>query len=302
MSKRRKGERAVFHQVPSLRELAGHAVAVASGRPTGRWWRTRMDTPMQEGRDASTQTGKRARTAAQEGAAQVGQGLQVTVPRAVPHSYNNNFTVRLTYADNYRHDVSYNSAQKQLFAVNSIFDPDVSGTGHQPHMRDLWASQYDYYSVLACDYEIHMYNSGVSTITYTNAGTASQRIGTVMVNLLPSTNTADFISDAAIYPIAEMKNVQTEFMPPEDTVKFVGTLTPGDFVVDAKDSDSDQTWTANGSNPSVIRYLGYILNFAQWGAIPGQNQTPYSAVQVFVKLNYTVQFTQINQSLRSVGS
>lgn len=92
-----------------------------------------MDSEMSESASVSTQTSnKRSRSDAADGATEVGSGLGVTIPRSVPHLYNNNYTVKLTYADNYRHAVNYGNAAKQVFRMNSIFDPDYTGTGHQP--------------------------------------------------------------------------------------------------------------------------------------------------------------------------
>lgn len=258
-----------------------------------------MDSDMGESRSTGTQTGsKRSRTDAADGAMEAGGGLQVTIPRNVPHCYNNNYTVRLTYADTYRHDVNYGAAGRQVFRANSVFDPDFTGTGHQPAMRDLWASQYDYYTVLACEYEIHMYNAGVGSMTYTAVGSAAQRLNSVQAHFLPTTDSDDYITTTTVYPIAEMKNVTTKFLIPEDSITFAGTVTPGDFLVDAKDADDDNTWVAVGSNPNVPRFIGYVITASQWTSVSGQNVTPFSAIQVFVKLHYTVQFTQLNPSLR----
>lgn len=310
MVKRKRG----IQQVPSLQRLAARQVIrnegvhalhnVRTSTRNRRLFRLqgRMDVEMQGGRDASTQTGKRPRTAAQEGAEQAGQGLQVTVPRNVPHLYNNNFTVKLTYADNYRHEFNYGTTAQQYFRTNSIFDPDVSGSGHQPIMRDLWASQYDYYTVVACDYEIHLYNGATDVLTWTSVGTSSQRTGVAQATLLATTNASDFVTTTTVFPMAEMKNTITKFFVPEDTVTFKGTLTPGDFIVDAKDADSDTTWTAVGSNPAVPRFLGYVLTSAQQGALIGQNETPWIVAWAYVKLDFTVQFTQIAPALREVSS
>jgi hypothetical protein len=260
-----------------------------------------MDSEMSAPSSSTTQS-KRARTDTADGAREAGSGLAVAIPRAVPHCYNNNYTVRLTYADTYRHDINYGNSGRQVFRTNSIFDPDYTGSGHQPLFRDLWASQYDYYTVLSCDYELQFYNGGVASITYTAVGNASQRPGSVLVHTLPTTNVDDYVTNAAVYPIAEMKNVTTKFLMPEDVITITGTLTPGDFMVDAKDADSDNTWVANGSNPNVPRYLGYVLTSANNAAFVGQNNTPFSLIQVFAKLHYTVQFTQIAPSLRQTSS
>lgn len=263
-----------------------------------------MDTPMSESRSTGTQTSnKRARLA--DAAEQVGQGLQVTVPRNVPHLFNNTYTVKLSYADNYRHDIAQNGGASavQTFRMNSIFDPDITGTGHQPLLRDLWASQYDYYAVLECEYKIRMYNAHGDSVTYTAVGTSAQKIGAVNVSLLKmTTNSSDYSANGLVYPIAEQKNVETRFLIPEDFTEFSGTLTQGDFILDAKDSDSDPTWTAVGSNPSIARSFGYVISPAQYTALVGVNELAYSAIQVQVLIDYTVQFTQLTQALRVAAS
>ena len=122
-----------------------------------------------------------------------------------------------------------------------------------------------------------------------------------MVTLLPTTNDSDYITGSLITPQAEMKNARTEMLTPEDTISFRGTLTPGDFIVDAKDADSDTTWTAVGSNPAIPRYLGYVIVAAN-SSQTGQSSQFYAGITAYVKLHYTVQFTQMNQSLRTAAS
>lgn len=257
---------------------------------------------MDEGHQSQS-TNKRQRGGPEE----VGQGRQVSVPKSVPHLYNNNYTVKLTYADNFLHNIKQDgsaSASNQ-FRMNSAFDPDFTGTGHQPIMRDLWASQYDYYTVLQCDYKFRFYNAFGEAVTWTAIGTNAQKVGAVnLVHLLGSTNSADAVSAAngVIYPAAEMKNTATYFLCPDDCMELSGSLTQGDFIVDAKDADTDTTWTAVGSNPSITRFFGYIISPAIWTTLVGVNEAPYSSIQVQVVIDYTIQFTQMNQSLRTVSS
>lgn len=263
-----------------------------------------MDTPMSESRSIGTQT-KRARTGAGEGAEQVGQGKQITVPRNIPHGYNNNYTVTLSYSDSRVIPINMaGGSDTRIWATNSIYDPDVTATGHQPMMRDLWASQYDYYAVLACRYKISMFNCSKDPITWTAVGTSSQLLGGVLVTVLPTTNVNDIsaMGSGLVYPSNEMKNTQSFTLWPESSITIEGELTPGDFLVDAKDEDSDNTWTAVGSNPGVLRYLGVAINSIQVAALAGQNEQPYAAIQVVNKFDYDVQFTQMNQSLRSFPS
>lgn len=72
------------------------------------------------------------------------------------------------------------SNQEHVFNLNSIFDPDRTGTGHQPLGRDQYAALYNRYRVLSCRARIIMcINAGilqtepiVGCIVADNAGTA----------------------------------------------------------------------------------------------------------------------------------
>ena len=311
MVKRRKTSSGPRYQVPSLQSLALQAVRKRGSKTYSHshsnlrqsLFGKMSDSEMGESVATST---SRATTAAAKGAEQAGKGKQVVVPRAIPHNYNNNYTVRLTYTDALNLTVVGNGGYAlYTFRTNSIYDPDYTGTGHQPLMRDLWASQYDYYTVLACHYHIELYNcSGRDPITYTAVGSSAQSVGGVITALLPTTNVTDItnMGSGLPFPSVEMKNVQSQALWPEHVVEYNGTLTPGDFLVDAKDEDSDATWTAVGSNPAVPRFLGLALNSVNSGAFPGQNEQASTNVQMWVKLHYDVQFTQLNQTLRSVTS
>lgn len=310
MSKRRKTSSGTRFQVPSLQSLALAAVRRNEGRHFK--WNTRnpqhvlrrigamSDTEMSSSTTSGTQT-----SAAKQGAKQVGQGLQVTVPRNIPHAYNNNFTVRLTYSDcvNLTFSAAAGSGSKTL-SMNSIYDPDVSGTGHQPHMRDLWASQYDYYAVLSASYHIEAYNCADDMIGFTVVGTNTQKVSGCIATIIPTTSTSDIANatNGLPFPSVEMKNTRSQWLLPDRVATWDGTLTPGDFIVDAKDQDSDNTWTAVGSNPGVQRYLGIIFNSNNSGAFGGATEPPFTNIQLWYTIDYDVQFTQVNASLRGISS
>ena len=87
---------------------------------------------MSESVSTSTQTGT---SAAKQGATEAGHGLEVTIPRNIPHLYNNNYTVRLTYADSFNMLLSNaGGGANYTFRTNSIYDPDYTSAGHQPLM------------------------------------------------------------------------------------------------------------------------------------------------------------------------
>lgn len=311
MGKRRRGASQTHYKVPSLQHLALAAVRRNNGphfhhnrRTTSATLRRIVDMA-DDDMTSFHSMGTQTTSAAKEGAKQVGQGLQVTVPRNIPHGYNNNYTVRLTYSDcvNITFSGAGGSASR-YFSLNSIYDPDASGGGHQPLMRDLWASQYDYYAVLSTSYHIEAYNCAYDSIGWTTVGTNNQRVSGCIATLIPTTNTLDITNAASglPFPACEMKNTQSQALWPVGMIEWDGTLTPGDFIVDAKDSDNDNTWTAVGSNPTVQRYLGVVFNSCNSTAFSGATETPFTNIQLWFTLHYDVQFTQINQTLRAYSS
>lgn len=50
-----------------------------------------------------------------------------------------------------------------VFNLNSIFDPDRTGTGHQPLGRDQWNNFYNRYRVISCTADIYIKNLTTGT-------------------------------------------------------------------------------------------------------------------------------------------
>lgn len=275
---------------------------------------TPMHSPAQK--RARVESSSTNPTTVADGVREIGQGNPVVnPPRNIPHCYNDKFTVQLDYCDAYNYVVSYDGGISQVWKMNDIYDPDQTGTGHQPFFADAWKSLYDSYAVLSCEYDVTVVNGGAEAITWTNVGTFSNRPHAMVVNLARSTTLSDItdgavsttlgVTTGTVYGLSERKYVQTKitgnaFM--DSVVKFHGTLTPGDFAMDSINADNDAQWTAVGTSPGVPRYFGIVINSLQQAAFSGQTKQPKLLAQVFVKLRYTVQFGQINSSLRQVES
>lgn len=75
-----------------------------------------------------------------------------------PHKY-----VRLDYAQAFSSSVTSAAAVSQVMNLNSIFDPDRTGSGHQPYGHDALAALYNRYRVLKAHYRVTF---GTSTGTY----------------------------------------------------------------------------------------------------------------------------------------
>lgn len=56
-------------------------------------------------------------------------------------------------------------AKNYQFNLNSIYDPNYTGTGHQPYGRDTFATLYNKYRVYKCAWTVHVRNNNTDLTT-----------------------------------------------------------------------------------------------------------------------------------------
>lgn len=66
--------------------------------------------------------------------------------------------VKMKYAESVLLDVG--SSYAYQFNLNSVFDPNRTGIGHQPYGHDTFATMYNRYRVIACSYHVWFPASG----------------------------------------------------------------------------------------------------------------------------------------------
>lgn len=128
-----------------------------------------------------------------------------------------------------------------IFRGNSLFDPDYTGTGHQPRYFDQYSAVYDRYRVLSSKCEIEMING-------------SPTAGAIF-SLTPNTEILTFTAweQAAELPLS----ISSEIMPVASRYPFrlkaqysttqVCGLLPNEMI--------DEDWSALiGANPVQIWY------------------------------------------------
>lgn len=81
------------------------------------------------------------------------------VPRNMPMLIPDRARTQLIYSDNVQIvGTSTAALLSYLFRCNSLFDPDQSGTGHQPYLFDQWAALYPSYLVIRSHAKITVYS------------------------------------------------------------------------------------------------------------------------------------------------
>lgn len=86
--------------------------------------------------------------------------------------------VKLSYVDRIDIATMVNAYTPYVFRGNSLFDPDVTGTGHQPLYFDQYSALYSKYRVLGSSLQLDVVNnSGVSALFY--AAEANTDVSTI---------------------------------------------------------------------------------------------------------------------------
>lgn len=161
----------------------------------------------------------------------------------------------------------------QQYRLNSIFDPDLTATGHQPMLRDTMALLYATYVVEKCHLEVEFFSNVPTFWIFRGANTS-----TVPTN---ATLEGERVDSAFLSTTTNWKEKYSH------TYSIPHVLGIGEDQLYESDNQ-----TALGTNPAVP--FQAFLNIAA-GAI---NVTDSPLCYVKLKLVYTVLFTQllVNQS------
>jgi hypothetical protein len=145
------------------------------------------------------------------------------------------------------------------FRLNSIFDPDLSGTGHQPYGYDTFATLYNRYRVFKCDYDITIVNqsTGPATTTvlccnnataFTNATLASESTGAVTKVLTGSAALSTVHFRGSVDLPSLTGQTPTQYMA-EDRYQAVFSQNPSELMTL---NVCNTTLTANGTLSIII--------------------------------------------------
>lgn len=79
---------------------------------------------------------------------------RLSIARQVDNQIADKQLVKMAYADSRRLTAAAAAVGYYQYNLNSIYDPDRTGLGHQPLSHDQWATFYNKYRVYKVDYEI----------------------------------------------------------------------------------------------------------------------------------------------------
>jgi hypothetical protein len=95
--------------------------------------------------------------------------------------------VKLKYVEGFQLDPgTVGLASTYVYRANSIYDPNSTGTGHQPMNRDMWATLYKKYTVVGSKITLRCFSSNTSNSHGIMLGILLKDVGTVS-DLRPET-------------------------------------------------------------------------------------------------------------------
>lgn len=177
---------------------------------------------------------------------------------------------RVRYYDTYAMTVTTGSLGKQVMRWNSTFDPDFTGTGHQPLYRDTLAAVYDHYAVV----------SARATITIVNQSTVPLIVGCVTDD--------DSSAAGSVSVLCEQGTGEHKLLPP-----LTGSLSSVTFrptwdckrVLGIDPYSSEEYKTSVASNPTEESYLHV------WGTVTDGSSS--TTIVVAIELEQTVIWTEL---------
>lgn len=183
--------------------------------------------------------------------------------------------VKLRYNETVSVNPGVASVTAYSFRANSIFDPNQSGTGHQPMGHDQWAAIYNHYIVLGSKIRC--------TFTPVNSGTGQAAFGIRLDDdgSSSSLSVSDYIEQGdSVY------RVQPDNYTVSHPISLTKTFSTKKWFA-IKDVMDNQTrlGAAIGSNPSEI--ASYVL----WVG-PADGSTDLGAWLLTVTIEYIVRFSE----------
>lgn len=193
-------------------------------------------------------------------------------------------TVKMRYVDQVTLDSNGLVLAQHSFSANSIFDPDVSGSGHQPLGRDEWFNFYDHYIVTSSSIRATFFPTSSAAVIPSVAGILLNDSGTPISGLNAYTLCEQGLSNYKIVSENQSTGKPTSISKSFNSKAFFNI---GDI------KDNFKTLGA-GQNASPTEQA-YFNIYSQ----PCDLTTDTGSYQVIVQIDYNVCFSEPKQLAQS---
>jgi len=192
------------------------------------------------------------------------------------HPIPQRYITKMKYAD----AVNTDGTGAYYFNLNSIFDPNRTGVGHQPYGFDTLATLYNRYRVIACGWRI--------TAPQSSAGSIQTQVAALPSNQILSIGTLSEVREnpRAKY-ITQVQGGQTVVLSGKCYIPSLIGRTRAQYMAD---DDYQALVTANPNEMAILNVFTSVAG--------GINDFPGSA-PIQITLEYTVEFFDIKSLAQS---
>jgi len=205
----------------------------------------------------------------------------LTISKAVRAGFGYITRTKLRYVSSFQLTYSGSAAGVRSFSANGLYDPDITGTGHQPMGFDTYASIYSKYIV----------RKSSLTILAVSPTDLANGAPTAMGILLSNASTlaypgVDALMEQGLNPSVAMCNSSPLYRPVKLTSRtykpemFFNVVSPADVQV--------EIGALTGANPATQAYFNIWL-----GQTPsGSDIDPYNLT---ISITYEVEFFDLRE-------
>lgn len=210
-------------------------------------------------------------------------------PRSLTPSYGGpfgqTFETEMNYAEYFSLDPSSGGSSSYIFRANGCYDPNQTGTGHQPHGFNELSVLYENYQVLSSTIEAVLFPGNTTTAIVSGTGQVIPEImGSVFAVAVRDTTTSLTGLLVTMTDILERPNIITKYVNSNsDPVTIRSSFSMPKWYGRTRDlNDEEVTGTANSDPTDQVLY--HIILAANNGSfnLPGH--------QVNVRIKYKVRW------------
>lgn len=197
------------------------------------------------------------------------------IPKGIPNKQK----IKFTYSEQFTINSGINTAANHVFSANGMYDPDITGTGHQPLLFDQYvATLYNHYTVIGS--KITCYFANTDTVHGQICGVRLSDSVTALTN--PTQLLEQGRSSYKLYaPIAAGGG----------TAPCTLKVAPPKFLASAKGSlSNDQLRGNSAANPSEQCYF-HVFGMCDDSA------SDAGGINVTVVIEYLAMLTEPNKDL-----
>lgn len=202
---------------------------------------------------------------------------RIAVGNRIMFGFPPRIVTKLRYADTFNLSSSSGALAKWVLSMNGLYDPDITGSGHQPLYFDTYASIYNHYAVVSSKLTVSFANMYTST---------AAEVGVILNDDSTTSNTYS--------TVREQNTGKSVLLAPLSGGASVKTLT---LNFDSKKDLGIDPYTSEAAKTPVTTNASEDSDAVIWAAPADTTST--GNVQAIIMIEYLVCFSELTSPTSS---